>query len=132
MESQTPQDVKEDPRILHTVPIQFPVDHFLKQSLGVQGNGVVLRVMQPRVSPRNGSKVKPLQPGQQFESIGFECTPNFLYQFVAIFCAGVVDTFEVFCQLGVGIYRANMRRTHFGGVLLVLGCSTTSICVTVL
>lgn len=67
----TPQNDKEQIRVLHAVAVQSPLHQLVEDGLRMDRDRVVLRVVQARVAPWDRAKMSSLQVGQRRERIGF-------------------------------------------------------------
>ena len=100
--SKRSQDYEEQSCVLHAVPIKPSSYHLLKKTLRIQRDGMMLRVMQSRIAPRNGSEMTPLQNRQRAKRIMLDALAETLETAIRVW---VSDALQVQLQLLVCIYR---------------------------
>lgn len=69
VEPQRPQDGGEEGVVLHAVAAQPPFDNLMEQSIGVQRQRPVLRVMQSDIAPDRGAVLSQLQHRQRGQGV---------------------------------------------------------------
>lgn len=103
--SQRPQDNEEYPSVLHTVPIQTPLHKLVVQAVRVQGNSVMLRIMESGISPRNGCEMEPLQLGECTQRVALDTLAGIFYRTLSAGRGCICNAAEICFNLAVGIYR---------------------------